>query len=46
MIRSFHHATATVSGAQADLDFYVGLLGLRLVKKTVNFDNHYVFHSY
>ncbi|MSR02419.1 MAG: hypothetical protein EXR94_06730 [Gemmatimonadetes bacterium] len=46
MIRSLHHATATVSGAQADLDFYVGLLGLRLVKKTVNFDNHHVFHFY
>ena len=35
MIRSLHHVTATVSGAQEDLDFYVGLLGLRLVKKTV-----------
>jgi glyoxalase family protein len=46
MIRSLHHVTATVSGAQADLDFYVGLLGLRLVKKTVNFDNHHVFHFY
>lgn len=46
MIRSLHHVTATVSGAQADLDFYVGLLGLRLVKQTVNFDNHHVFHFY
>ena len=46
MIQSLHHVTATVSGAQADLDFYVGLLGLRLVKKTVNFDNHHVFHFY
>lgn len=45
-IRSLHHVTATVSDAQADLDFYVGLLGYRLVKKTVNFDNPHVFHFY
>ena len=38
--------TATVDDAQADLDFYRGLLGLRLVKKTVNFDNHNVYHFY
>jgi glyoxalase family protein len=41
-----HHVTATVGDAQADLDFCVDLLGLRLVKKTVNFDNHHVFHFY
>jgi glyoxalase family protein len=41
-----HHVTATVTDAQEDLDFYAGLLGLRLVKKTVNFDNHHVFHFY
>jgi glyoxalase family protein len=46
MIRSLHHVTATVGDAQADLDFYTGLLGLRLVKKTVNFDNHHVYHFY
>lgn len=45
-IRSLHHVTATVNEAQPDLDFYVRLLGLRLVKKTVNFDNHHVFHFY
>lgn len=45
-IRGLHHVTATVSGAQEDLDFYTGLLGLRLVKKTVNFDNHHVYHFY
>lgn len=45
-IRSLHHVTATVSDAQADLDFYVGLLGQRLVKKTVNFDNTSVYHFY
>jgi len=45
-IRGLHHVTATVTDAQADLDFYTGLLGQRLVKKTVNFDNHHVYHFY
>jgi glyoxalase family protein len=45
-IRGLHHVTATVSEAQPDLDFYTGLLGQRLVKKTVNFDNHHVYHFY
>lgn len=45
-ILSLHHVTATVADAQEDLDFYADLLGLRLVKKTVNFDNHHVFHFY
>jgi glyoxalase family protein len=46
MIRSLHHLTATVDGAQEDLDCYVGVLGMRLVKKTVNFDNRDVYHFY
>src|SRR5215218_4742529 len=41
-----HHVTATVDDAQDDLDFCIGGLGLRLVKKTVNFDNHHVYHFY
>lgn len=45
-ILSLHHVTATADDAQQDLDCYAGLLGLRLVKKTVNFDNHNVFHFY
>jgi glyoxalase family protein len=45
-IEGLHHVTATVGDAQEDLDFYVGLLGLRLVKKTVNFDHHGVYHFY
>jgi glyoxalase family protein len=45
-VRSLHHVTATVSDAQDDLDFYTGLLGQRLVKKTVNFDNIRVYHFY
>lgn len=45
-ILGLHHVTATVDDAQADLDFCLGLLGMRLVKKTVNFDNHDVYHFY
>jgi glyoxalase family protein len=45
-ILGLHHVTATVDDAQADLDFCIELLGLRLVKKTVNFDNHNVYHFY
>jgi glyoxalase family protein len=45
-IRSLHHVTATVDDAQQDLDFCVDALGLRLVKTTVNFDNHHVYHFY
>jgi glyoxalase family protein len=46
LIRGLHHVTATVADAQADLDFYAGSLGQRLVKKTVNFDNPGVYHLY
>ena len=45
-IIGLHHVTATVDDAQADLTFYTDLLGLRLLKKTVNFDNHHVYHFY
>jgi glyoxalase family protein len=45
-ILGLHHVTATVDDAQSDLDFCLDLLGLRLVKKTVNFDNHDVYHFY
>ncbi|MEQ1573323.1 MAG: ring-cleaving dioxygenase [Vicinamibacterales bacterium] len=45
-ILGLHHVTATVADAQEDLDFCLDLLGLRLVKKTVNFDNHNVYHFY
>jgi len=45
-INGLHHVTATVNDAQEDLDFYTRLLGLRLVKKTVNFDNPSVYHFY
>lgn len=45
-ILGLHHVTATVDDAQADLNFCVSALGMRLVKKTVNFDNHGVYHFY
>jgi glyoxalase family protein len=45
-ILGLHHVTATVDDAQADLDFCLNLLGMRLVKKTVNFDNNNVYHFY
>lgn len=45
-ILGLHHVTATVGDAQADLDFAAATLGLRLVKQTVNFDNHSVYHFY
>jgi glyoxalase family protein len=41
-----HHVTATADDAQSDLDCYEDAFGLRLVKKTVNFDNHNVYHFY
>jgi catechol 2,3-dioxygenase-like lactoylglutathione lyase family enzyme len=46
MILGLHHVTATVADAQEDLDFCLAALGMRLVKKTVNFDNHDVYHFY
>lgn len=41
-----HHITAIASDPQQNVDFYAGLLGLRLVKKTVNFDDPSAYHLY
>jgi len=41
-----HHVTAITSDSQKNVDFYVGVLGLRLVKKTVNFDEPESYHLY
>ena len=46
LIKGLHHVTATVNDAQEDYHFYTQLLGLRLVKKTVNFENNQVYHFY
>ncbi|WEG11285.1 ring-cleaving dioxygenase [Pullulanibacillus sp. KACC 23026] len=41
-----HHITAIVGHPQENVDFYAGVLGLRLVKKTVNFDDPGTYHFY
>lgn len=41
-----HHITAIVGHPQENVDFYAGVLGLRLVKKTVNFDDPETYHLY
>lgn len=41
-----HHITAFAGNAQANADFYAGVLAMRLVKKTVNFDAPDVYHFY
>jgi glyoxalase family protein len=45
-LHGIHHITAITADAQANLDFYAGLLGLRFVKKTVNFDDPTAYHLY
>lgn len=45
-LEGVHHVTAITSDAQLNLDFYVGVMGLRLVKKTVNQDNPGVYHLF
>ena len=45
-IHGLHHVTAIASDPQRNLDFYVGLLGLRFVKRTVNFDDPGSYHFY
>jgi glyoxalase family protein len=45
-ILGLHHVTAIASDPQRNLDFYVGLLGLRFVKRTVNFDDPGTYHFY
>ena len=45
-ISGLHHVTAIASDPQRNLDFYVELLGLRLVKRTVNFDDPGSYHFY
>jgi len=41
-----HHITAIASNPQTNVDFYTNVLGLRLVKKTVNFDDPSAYHLY
>jgi glyoxalase family protein len=45
-IVGLHHVTAIASDAQRNLDFYTQILGLRFVKRTVNFDDPGTYHLY
>ena len=45
-IPGLHHITAIAGDPQANLAFYSGVLGLRLVKRTVNFDDPHTYHLY
>ena len=45
-LEGIHHITAITGDAQRNVDFYTGVLGLRLVKKTVNQDDTSVYHLF
>jgi len=45
-LEGIHHITAITGDAPANVEFYVGVLGLRLVKKTVNQDDPTVYHLF
>ena len=45
-LAGIHHVTAIATDPQVNHDFYSGVLGLRLVKKTVNFDDPGTYHLY
>src|SRR6059058_4538363 len=45
-LEGVHHITAITSDAPRNVEFYAGLLGLRLVKKTVNQDDPTVYHLF
>ncbi|MGD6967141.1 ring-cleaving dioxygenase [Rossellomorea vietnamensis] len=45
-MKGIHHITAIVGNPQENVDFYAGVLGLRMVKQTVNFDDPGTYHLY
>jgi glyoxalase family protein len=45
-LEGIHHITAITADGQKNVDFYVGVLGLRLVKRTVNQDDPSVYHLF
>jgi glyoxalase family protein len=45
-INGIHHVTAIAGETQENIDFYTGILGMRLVKLTVNFDDPSRYHLY
>jgi catechol 2,3-dioxygenase-like lactoylglutathione lyase family enzyme len=45
-VQAIHHVTAIAGDPQRSVDFYAGVLGLRLVKRTVNYDDPNTYHLY
>ena len=45
-VRGLHHVTAIAKDPRRNYDFYTRVLGMRLVKKTVNFDDPHTYHFY
>src|SRR2546428_680241 len=45
-LEGIHHVSSITGDAQANVDFYAGVLGLRMVKKTVNQDDPTVYHLF
>jgi len=45
-LEGIHHVTAITGDAPGNVEFYAGVLGLRLVKKTVNQDDPTVYHLF
>ncbi len=46
LISGIHHVTAIAGDPQRNIDFYAGILGLRMVKLTVNYDDPTTYHLY
>lgn len=46
MLLGLHHVTALAGDPQRNLDFYTRVAGMRLVKRTVNFDDPAGYHLY
>jgi glyoxalase family protein len=45
-IAGLHHVTAITADVQKNADFYTGILGLRMVKVTINYDEPTTYHTY
>ena len=45
-VRGIHHITAIAGHAQENLDFYAGILGMRLVKRSINQDDPGTYHLF
>ncbi len=45
-IKGIHHITAIAGSPQKNVDFYVKVLGLKFIKKTINYDDPHTYHLY